>query len=141
MKACEEQIVISIKGSPLATFTFPHLPSWNKSIDKARGNRFSAAKDTSGLRLEGFVAAKNWLKGKSPARPFFTQPVAVVARVWRKDKRRYDVHNISLKATLDGFSDAKLWQDDSSDYVPILVMQNMGIDKLNARVEISIYEI
>jgi Holliday junction resolvase RusA-like endonuclease len=131
---------ITINGLPLATFTFPHLPSWNESISKARGNKFKAAKDTANWRLEGCVAAKNWLKGKSLARPFFKQPVAIVARVWRKDKRRYDVHNICLKAVLDGFSDANLWQDDSSDYVPILMMMHMGINKLRPRVEISIYE-
>ena len=131
---------VEVHGQPLVTFTFPHLPSWNKTIEKARGNKYRAADDTAAWRLEGCVAAKKWLKGKSLGRPYFSFPVAVVARVWRKDKRRYDVHNICLKAVLDGFSDAGIWADDSSEYVPVLLMQHMGIDKLKARVEISIYE-
>jgi Holliday junction resolvase RusA-like endonuclease len=133
MKALE----IIAAGTPVAIFEFASLPSWNQSIAKARGNRFAAAKDTKAWRDEGYGAAM-------ACRKFIPSPIdrcAIVVRVWRKSISTYDVHNICVKAVLDGFTDANVWQDDSYQHVPLVIFSHEGIDPVKPRVEIEIYKL
>lgn len=121
-------------GTPVATITFPFLPSWNVIVATARGNRYAAASETTTWRTLGKVAANKLV------RPLPNQ-CALVVRSWRKNHQRYDIHNLSTKAVLDGFTDAKIWEDDDVRHVPVVIFSHEGVDKNNPRVEIEIYDL
>ncbi len=69
----------------------------------------------------------------------FWGSAAIKARFYFRLKRRRDHDGLigSLKAAIDGFTDAGLWFDDSA--VTWLVPE-VFIDKLNPRVEIEVLE-
>lgn len=69
----------------------------------------------------------------------FDKPIHVKCLYWLKDKRKTDLTNL-LAATHDILQKAKIIEDDAL-IVSLDGSRIMGVDKLNARVEVEIYEV
>lgn len=52
----------------------------------------------------------------------------VVLRFWRPDNRRYDVFSPCVKAVVDGFTDAGVFHDDNTVWVPATATVFEGVD-------------
>lgn len=52
----------------------------------------------------------------------------VVLRFWRPDNRRYDVFSPCIKPVVDGFTDAGLFHDDNTVWVPATSTVFEGVD-------------
>jgi len=137
-------------ADPDCVIEFSHLPSWNdlnaisghihakgsftrkwRGMGEAKVIDFAQAND---LKLERYV---EWFgKEKDQSRehvrlvePYFLRPVAIDCRVWRPDSRPYDVHNVCLKAVLDGFVDARLLIGDDTRFVKEVSFVYEGVDE------------
>lgn len=132
---------ITILGRPVARFRFRSLQSWNeifggghwrrgqgaskrwRKLGEEMGLKWRAAKGLESKRVE--IWSTN---GKHPKHLGHTyEPTAIqtriliVVKVIRGTERRYDIHNVFVKALFDGFSDAGLWYDDEWAYVPMVL--------------------
>ena len=128
---------------------FEFLPSWN-DLNAISGHIHAKSSFTTrwrligerkvvefaqrrGLKTETYIEFYGRDDQKSRPRerlvlPFFTRPVAIDCRVWRPDARPYDVHNVCLKAVLDGFADARLIIKDDTRYVKQVSYVYEGVD-------------
>lgn len=93
----------------MLTLTIP-----NKTLLNANGreHHMVRANKTKALRSLAETTAQG-------LPPFQNHVLVRVHIAWPKLKRRRDAANLAptLKACLDGFTDAGLWPDDSDDYV------------------------
>lgn len=135
---------------PDCVIEFEFLPSWN-DLNAISGHIHAKSSFTTrwrligekkvielarrrGLRTETHIEiyGKNNQFSRPRERlvlPFFTRPVAIDCRVWRPDARPYDVHNVCLKAVLDGFADARLIIKDDTRYVKQVSYVYEGVDQ------------
>jgi hypothetical protein len=130
---------LTLDGKPLAQFHIRGLQSWNEVFGKGHWRnkqrvvkRWRAIGERLGLRLraqKGMPSRRVEIRsasGKNIGRltghthfPIVAQTrVLVLVKVVLGTERRYDVHNVFVKALFDGFSDAGLWVDDEWTYVP-----------------------
>lgn len=113
----------------LYTITIPLPPSVNSAYGGGSGQRrFKSA------------TYKRWLL-KCPAvtdRPRISAPVCVTYNVWLPDNRLRDIANYEKLAT-DFLVNNKVLEDDNFKIIQQVVLNFIGIDKLNARVEIVIH--
>jgi Holliday junction resolvase RusA-like endonuclease len=126
----------------IGTIVIPgHVPSINDFNRKANHNHFDGGKFEKSWRYVGFLAGKQWLISR-PEETFLplTRGVWVVIKVYRRDNRSRDVHNLFAKPILDGFTDAGLWKDDNEKVVPKVTFEYCGVDRDNPRVEFEIYQ-
>lgn len=140
---------ITLTGKPLAQFYIRGLQSWNEVFGKGHWRnkqravkRWRNAGESMGLKwrerngYKSTLVVRRDVKGKllgHTYHPVVAQTrVLVVVRVVRGTEHKYDVHNVFVKALLDGFSDAGLWTDDEWAYVPMVLftwakdVRNMG---------------
>lgn len=137
-----DKLLEAITSLPLvALFVLESLPSWNKTIAIARGNRYAAAGETAGWRLVGKQKVMALRRRKPQAIPIVKEKCLVLVSVWRKGRQRYDVHNLDVKSVFDGLTDGGLWSDDHAEIVPTVIFHHAGVDKKNPRIEIAIYEL
>lgn len=96
-----------------------HLPAKDWHTSNQRNNKWEDAKKTSDNRLRGKLASLAALRtGRLPR---FTRPVQVYAAVALPTARTFDPPNAwpTVKAILDGLTDAHIWDDDSHIHVPL----------------------
>lgn len=128
---------LSLDGKPLAQFYIRDLQSWNEVFGKGHWSR--KGRVVRRWRSKGYAMALRWrVKNHLPSVQVnrvkdnkvvssYLEPIAiktrvlVVVKVVRGTERRYDVHNVFVKALLDGFNDAGLWVDDEWAYVPTVL--------------------
>jgi hypothetical protein len=127
--------VIRIDGEPLVRFTFDYIPSWNEHLTaevhaalrrKGPGHRWH----TATWRMKGRDIALQFMAECGPKdRLFLINPIPdesdtrafLWVKVYRETEHIYDVHNVYLKALLDGFTEASIWPDDDWAYVPYVL--------------------
>lgn len=118
--------------------------AWQKTADKNlwfdRGrtkiNKFA---DDAGLESEDYREERPYkYKGKDKVKveegrrlktTYFVEPVMCIVRVWKPDNTRNDIHNLYLKAVLDGFKAARLFKDDDVKCIPKVYLSYEGVDK------------
>jgi hypothetical protein len=110
--------------------TLPELPSLNDVYKKMWGNKYGAGRDTQNLVWVGKIAALQAMP--SDWQPFEQTKLTFI--VYRENLAKYDIHNLSIKAVIDGFVKAGLIVDDSFKYVPEVAIKFGGVDKDNPRV-------
>lgn len=138
----------------LGVITCPYMPSVNDALfaynaGRHAGNSFTDKWQAYGrkkvvrfasdheLRVEEYQHPKLDKEGNVKTfearerlvRLFLTEPVEVVLRVWRPTLSAYDVHNPYVKPIFDGYTQARLWQDDSVKYVLDVRMRHEGVDR------------
>lgn len=120
---------IRIDGEALVRFVFDYIPSVNEAIDAARthwrsknGRNLNAGIfHTKKWRAKGEDLARDFLRavGKHDRTCLIQRRAFVWVQVYReKEWPTYDVHNVYLKALLDGFTDAGIWPNDDWPNVP-----------------------
>jgi hypothetical protein len=149
----------------LAYITTRRFPSWN---DILKVDRRAAVAIKQKARETGRQAAAAWAKGEGLTlhqryimppdakrgylverldQPLTLSPVFVFIRIWRKASlkdpkagdRIRDVFNESVKAFLDGFTDAGIWLDDNEQCAPDFWIRYAGT-KPEHLAEVFIYE-
>lgn len=95
------------------------VPAKDWHTSNQRGSHWEAAKKTSDNRHRGKLAALTALRTGCLSR--FARPVQVYAAIALPTARAFDPPNAwpTVKAILDGLTDAHVWGDDSHLYVPL----------------------
>lgn len=141
---------LQIQGHPVASFEFIGLPSVNTHYGL---NRWTKATRTAEWRYEARVSVLTY-RGLEDDDLFLAQMVPIIQKralvvvwVFPPYEEISDIHNIYIKAVLDGFSDAGLWQDDEWASVPLVLYAFGGIGEQKPRTQkkrltrFDIYEI
>ncbi len=97
-----------------------------------------AKKQEGDMALEFLLQAKDnrWYIGRDRE----NRAYHITMKIWNKDRRRRDLDN-QATAILDALTNAQVIPDDSVEYVPMLNVEYMGIDRENPRAEVKIKEI
>jgi crossover junction endodeoxyribonuclease RusA len=134
--------VVTVHGTPVATFEFVGLPSVNTHYGLHFRPKSVA---TAEWRYEGKMKAlkltrnRGWEEG-----PLIERRALVVVTVFPPYEEISDIHNVYVKAVLDGFTDAGIWADDEWASVPLVIFAFGGLGtggKKERRTVIEIYEL
>lgn len=130
--------VIPTANDFMATASNPYAAGANTKKWRDRGReRAKAVFDDLGLPTE---VIRRELRSKDkngqpkveyfPAllSPYFEEPVGVIVRLWRPSNGQYDIPNLHIKAVMDGFTDVRLWVNDSVKELPELGFRFEGVD-------------
>lgn len=120
---------VHIAGDPVVTFTFYGLPSVNTHYGKHFRPR---GIETNEYRLEAREEAQWWMFGQNLELPVVKRALVIV-KVWVPTEGIMDVHNEYIKALLDGFSDAGIWEDDEWTFVPMVINMWAGVGNFKPR--------
>ena len=114
-----------VDGKALIKLEFLDLPSRNKNY----GHYLKKAKWTASIREEAFVKAReamqefDWFDTESQ---FPLKRALVIVDVYTPFQNSMDVHNVDVKAVLDGLTDAGVWTDDEWAFIPIVIFRWAG---------------
>lgn len=120
---------LTIAGDPIASFEFLGLPSINTHYGKHFRPRGIA---TNEWRLEAKEEALWFLWDKDINFPLVNRALVIV-KVWVPHEGIMDVHNVYIKALLDGFTDAVVFTDDEWAFVPVVMYLWAGVGKFGPR--------
>lgn len=110
--------------------TIPFPPSVNRLWRQFKGRTILSA---SGREYREEV--KRCLWENAPRYRVLDRDCQVSIRAYVPDARRRDLDNM-LKASLDGLTHARLWEDDSQ--IKKLTIEHCGIDRENPRLEVEV---
>lgn len=132
---------LHLVGQPTMSIDFIGLPSVNTHYGQ---NRWAKAQHTAEWRYEAREKAYEhtlWLDD------FLIKRALVVVNVFPPYEEIMDIHNVWVKAVLDGFSDAEVWSDDEWAFVPLVLFAWAGIGEQKPRqhkirrTRIDVYEL
>lgn len=121
---------VHIAGDPVVTFTFYGLPSVNTHYNKHFRPR---SIETNEYRLEAREEAQWWMYFQDKLEHPVIKRALVVVKIWVPNTGVADIHNEWVKAILDGFTDAGLYQDDEWATMPIVIFMWAGVGEFKPR--------
>ena len=131
--------IVEITGTPVASFEFINLPTWNTLLGQHWRRRSGVTKE---WRMEGNHLAWAFQRKQVFADLHSISRALVVVKVCPPFEEISDIHNISIKAIADGFTDAGLWPDDEWAYVPLVVFMWAGLSEdKKRRTTVEIHEL
>lgn len=114
---------LTITGSPALSIDFVGLPSVNTHYGQ---HRWAKAQHTAEWRLEAREKAyEHTMWNFDP----LVRRALVVMNVYPPYEEISDIHNVWVKAILDGFTDAEVWVDDEWAFVPLVLWAWAGISE------------
>lgn len=122
---------VRIDGKPKMALTFFDLITWNRFSNLHHKSKMGVA---AKARAEGMNLAWAFQERMNKNWDWFDDKVMVdrvllIIKVYPPPtEERSDTHNVCIKNTIDGFSDAKVWEDDEWAYVPLTMFMWAGID-------------
>ena len=131
--------ILEITGTPIASFEFINVPTWNRLLSMNHWKRGTTAKD---WRMEGNHLAYQFQKSQIFTDLHSVDRALILVKVYPPFEEISDIHNVSIKAIADGFTDAGFWKDDEWAYVPVVVFMWAGIaEDKKRRTIIEIHEL
>lgn len=134
---------LKVFGKKVASMEFIDLPSVNTFYNMYRHNK---GRVTAEWRFE--AKEKAWDEmGFEWEFPFIKKRALVVVNVFIPHEGIMDIHNVYIKALLDGMSDAGMWADDEWAWVPLVLFRWAGVtqyekrEKRYRRTVIDVYEV
>lgn len=112
---------LSLTGDPAGSFEFIGLPSINSYYNLNRWARSTATAEWRYEAREKAIEALMWGEAVPVKRAL------VVVNCWPPFEEISDIHNIYIKALLDGFTEAELYPDDEWAFMPLLMYRWAGI--------------
>lgn len=119
-----------INGEPIMSITFDDVPSWNAVAKMSPKDKMNTTKS---WRHQGYIFARQFVmrlrKEVGPtANPFLVKRALLVVKVMTARDGEMDVFNKNVKYLTDGFTDAKVWENDDWVHVPIVIFMWGGKD-------------
>lgn len=133
---------VEITGEPVFVMNVVGLESWNTTLNKHWGKRRIMTNEFKQLGFDfGMWFKKDWPECIKDL-PIIDRCLILIKVMPPRDTEASDIHNVNLKALIDGWRDAKVFVDDEWAYVPLVIFMFGGIHPDGLRMtEVELHEL